>query len=250
MTRQLMCGRFSTCRRQRQLSLDEIRTGLDRFRAYRWLRWALHGLLEGNDGEQMNEQEITPVRTVLWQRLSEPSLESFALYQHQAGFEFRGTVVLELEGQPSCVSYRILTTVDWLTRQVTVELRRGAEEKSLELRVDDEQRWWQGERELTPLRGFYDVDLSVTPATNTLPLRRLELGVGRDHEVTAAWLKFPELDLEPLPQRYTRVGERDYRYESGTALADFSADLRIDDVGLVTNYLSGDRGWKRVRTTT
>ncbi len=192
--------------------------------------------------------EITAlVRTVLWQRLFEPSLENFALYQHQAGFEFRGTVVLELEGQPSSVSYRILTTRDWRTRRATVELRCGGEEKDLELRVDDEQRWWQGGRELIQLRGFYDVDLSVTPATNTLPLRRLELSVGEDREVTAAWVKFPELELEPLRQRYTRVAERHYRYESGTGLVSFSADLQVDDLDLVTAYImANDSGSNRL----
>jgi uncharacterized protein len=203
----------------------------------------------------MNEKVITPVRTVLWQRFSEPSLESFTLYQHQAGFEFRGAVVLELEGQPSSVNYRILTTKNWLTQQVTVELRQAGEEKSLELRVDDEQRWWQNEQELTRLQGLYDVDLSVTPATNTLPLRRLDLGGGEAREVTAAWVKFPELELEPLPQRYTRVAKYRYRYESGTALADFSAELQVDDAGLVTEYImtidntSGELGWIRTPKT-
>src|SRR5712664_99467 len=38
-----------------------------------------------------------------------------------------------------------------------------------------------------------DIDLAVTPATNTLPIRRLNLEVGQSQEVTAAWLKFPDL---------------------------------------------------------
>lgn len=199
----------------------------------------------------MNEQVAPSTRILLWQRLESPGLERFTLEQDPTP-TLNGTVVLALEGQPATVHYRIFTTADWKTRQVTVELAWGDVEKRIELHVDDEQRWWQGEQELTQLRGFYDVDLSVTPATNTLPLRRLELGIGEDREVTAAWVKFPELELEPLPQRYTHVAERHYRYESGTELVNFSAELQVDDLSIVTDYImandsSGHRaGWVRV----
>ena len=145
--------------------------------------------------------------------------------------------------------YHITTTPDWKVRQVTVALKQGAEERKLELHVDDAQRWWRGERELTQLRGLYDIDLSITPATNTLPLRRLGPNLGESHEVTAAWVKFPELELEPLPQRYTRVDNHRYRYESGTALTDFSAELRVDDAALVTEYISDALSWIRLPQT-
>ena len=197
----------------------------------------------------MNEQAVTS-RSLLWRRLDSPSLEMFTLEQNPTPV-LSGTVVLELNGQSAAVRYRTLTA-DWKTRQVTVTLRHGTSDRRLELRVDDEQRWWQGEAELTGLRGLYDVDLSVTPATNTLPLRRLGLNVGESCEVTAAWVKFPELRLEPLSQRYTRLGEVRYRYESGDAFADFSAALTVDDAGLVTEYLmtgSPDEarsGWTRL----
>lgn len=188
--------------------------------------------------------------TLLWQRLESPSLERFTLESRANGFSLKGHVVLDLDGEPASVTYTIDTDTKWLTRAVWVALNRGQRETKLELRVDDDQRWWQGERELSALMGRSDVDLSVTPATNTLPLRRLELDVGESAEVTAAWVKFPELELEPLPQRYTRVSERHYRYESGTALADFSADITVDAEGVVTDYShTGASGWLRVPRT-
>jgi len=79
----------------------------------------------------------------------------------------------------------------------------------------------------------------VTPATNTLPIRRLNLEVGQSQQVTAAWLKFPELKLEILFQLYTRLSPQRYRYQSGTS---FSAELLVDDLGLVTVYPGG---WER-----
>jgi uncharacterized protein len=42
------------------------------------------------------------------------------------------------------------------------------------------------------------------------------------------------LTVEPFPQRYTRLAERVYLYESLTS--DFKAQLTVDDLGLVVEY--------------
>ena len=48
--------------------------------------------------------------------------------------------------------------------------------------------------------GCIDLDLSFSPATNLLAIRRLALPVNEIAEVRSAWLTFPDLDLEPLDQ--------------------------------------------------
>ena len=98
------------------------------------------------------------------------------------------------------------------------------------------------EQECEPVRGAVDVDLGWTPFTNTLPIRRLSLAVGqKSGPVTAAWVRFPDLGLEPLTQEYERTAARRYRYTSGGG--SFAADLEVDDDGLVIDY-SGI--WTRV----
>ena len=46
-------------------------------------------------------------------------------------------------------------------------------------------------------------------------------------------IKFPDLEVQPRPQRYTRIGTNIYRYESDTG---FSAEIVVDDLGLVITY--------------
>jgi len=58
--------------------------------------------------------------------------------------------------------------------------------------------------------------------------------VGARLSVRAAWLRFPELTLEPLDQIYERVSESQYRYESGGG--SFVAMLEMNAAGLVTHY--------------
>jgi hypothetical protein len=81
--------------------------------------------------------------------------------------------------------------------------------------------------------GCIDLDLNFSPSTNLLPIRRLNLAVGDEAQVRAAWLRFPSFELEPLFQTYRRIDESTYRYLSSTG---FAADLEVSSVGFVTNY--------------
>jgi len=182
-------------------------------------------------------------RAVLWRNLEEPGIEYCVLGRDAEHWLLEGTVVLPLAERPGRVTYLVRCDDGWATRRVEVRISDGQSERSLTLNVDDEQRWWRGPDEVADWRGLSDVDLGVTPATNTLPIRRLPLHAGEGRDVTAAWVRFPDLRLERLPQRYTRVDDDRYRYESDGGR--FVAELEVDDLGLVTRY---ENGWERIAT--
>jgi hypothetical protein len=76
--------------------------------------------------------------------------------------------------------------------------------------------------------------LSGTPLTNTLPIRRLQVG-GEGAVIEALYVPFD--DFEPIRdlQRYICVEEgRLYRYEAVDG--GFSAEIEVDDQGLVLSY--------------
>jgi hypothetical protein len=79
-----------------------------------------------------------------------------------------------------------------------------------------------------------DLDLSFSPATNTIPIRRLALNQGERAEVRSAWLKFPDLALELLVQTYARTGEFTYHYASSGG--EFVTDIEVDAAGFVVHY--------------
>lgn len=181
------------------------------------------------------------MRSVAWQRLDRPGMEYCELRSVRRGAEIAGAVVLLDEAVPVHLRYSVVCDAEWSTREARVTLIRDGTVRALTLRVDSQGRWWRGEVEVPEVRGCTDVDLAFTPSTNTLPIRRLGLNVGESRDVTAAWVRFPDLEVEPLPQRYVRLGETRYRYESrgGT----FTAEVETDDLGLVTDY---PPGWRRV----
>jgi hypothetical protein len=193
------------------------------------------------------------VRTVLWQRIESPGSEWCTLEREPEGWRVGGIVLAEVAAVPVLVQYVVVLGSDWSTRAVEIVMRSGdaIEPRELRLTVAPDQRW-QIERESSPdtsmpqddllaLRGLIDVDLGFSPVTNTLPIRRLDPAVGEAVAVTAAWVRFPELTIEPLPQRYIRLAERRYRYESAGGA--FVAEIEVDDLGLVTMY---EGGWRRI----
>lgn len=84
------------------------------------------------------------------------------------------------------------------------------------------------------VEGCLDLDLNFSPSTNLLPIRRLALAAGQEANVRAAWLRFPSFALEPLEQRYHRLNDFVYRYES--AGGRFVAELQVSEAGFVTHY--------------
>jgi hypothetical protein len=179
-------------------------------------------------------------RALLWSRVGAPGSEYFALWEETDGWRLEGHVVTIADSAPLRVSYEVRCDPAWRTREVQVRMVSEGRTTDLRLESDGQGTWWRAGADLPAVRGCLDADLSVSPSTNTLPIRRLDLRVGESADVVAAWVRFPSLAIEPLPQRYTRVGEREYRYESGGGT--FTAVLTVDELGLVTDYPGG---WQR-----
>ena len=173
----------------------------------------------------------TVIRSVHWKRLDTPGTEYFTLSEVTNGWELAGTVTVTLDANPVLVQYSVQCSAGWETRMVDVFVESGSERRHLRLTAL-EGRWELGERVLTDVEGGVDVDLGVTPSTNTLPIRRVPLQVGEHADLIVAWVRFPDLAVVRSDQRYTRLAENTYRYESGS----FSRDIDVDELGLVTSY--------------
>ena len=173
-------------------------------------------------------------QSVLWRNTRALGTDYCTLYEHPLGYDLKGTVLTVSKALPYLIHYEVRCDKANRTKEVSVRLQSGETQVQLHLGICD-GRWWRNGREVSALRGCADVDLGVTPATNTLPIRRLNLGVGESREVQAAWVKFPSLETEPLAQRYTRLSEHRYRYESERV----EVDLEVDSAGFVTHYPDG-----------
>jgi hypothetical protein len=176
---------------------------------------------------------MTTTPTILWTSLDGPGHESARLVRDGSLWHLAGTAVLAEEGQPCRLDYRIVCDADWRTLSGRVDGWVG--DRTIEVEVIAESGRWRFNGEECPqVEGCTDFDLNFSPSTNLLPIRRLNLEVGQEAEVRAAWLRFPSFRLERLEQVYRRTGPSVYRYES--AGGTFVRDLEVNEAGFVTLY--------------
>jgi len=171
---------------------------------------------------------------MLWRRLDLPGHEIARLEALDDGWKLFGTAIFAFKRDPSKLDYAVICDANWRTKSAKVKGMIGSREIDVTVTVDTNRRWHLGGTEYTSIEGSLDIDLGFSPSTNLLPIRRLQLAVGDEAEVTAAWLPFPSFELEPLAQVYRRLAERTYRYESDGG--SFTRTLEVSDTGFVTSY--------------
>jgi uncharacterized protein len=171
--------------------------------------------------------------SILWKRLDRPGHEAARLDASGDGWTLSGSAVFLHEEAPCDLRYRIVCGPDWRTQSSEVTGRLGSRTVMVRAGLTESGDWIADGARLDNLSGCIDVDLNFSPSTNLLPIRRLGLAVGGVADVRAAWLRFPSFTLEPFAQTYERLDVGRYRYASASG---FTAELEVNDVGLVTRY--------------
>jgi uncharacterized protein len=177
-------------------------------------------------------------REVMWAPWEGPGLEHLRLLTSDDGAVANGLVIGLEAGRPFRIGYEIRCDGRWRVREVRATAP-DSEQPVLELLADGEGRWKRRSGEPVPeLDGCIDVDISATPFTNTLPIRRLGLEPGGSADVDVAYVRVPELLVGPERQRYgcfeARADGGGYRFEA--LPSGFTAELPIDSDGLVIDY--------------
>jgi uncharacterized protein len=177
-------------------------------------------------------------RNIMWTPWSEPGLEHLRLTQQDGGMLADSLIMGISKRMPFRLYYEITCDSTWNVKELDLMLLSGSR-KSLKIRADGQGHWFTSTGDPIPsLDGCIDVDISATPFTNTLPIRRLKLRPGQSAELLVAYVLIPEIELMTDGQRYTCLELHAqgglYKYESMES--DFKAELPVDSDGLVFDY--------------
>jgi hypothetical protein len=180
------------------------------------------------------------VDRIVWRCIFRAGHEYARLREERSGWRLDGVAVFVDRDSPCRLDYRIECNTDWTTRRATVTGYVGDRTVDRNVTVTDDRQWLVNGVAYPSVRGCIDVDLNFSPVTNLLPIRRCAPVVGAEVAVTAAWLRFPSFELEPLEQTYRRIAALKYRYTSGGGA--FTADVIVNRLGMVISY---EGGWVR-----
>ncbi len=177
-------------------------------------------------------------RQLQWDWADRPGLEALSLDRGREANVAEGTVLVVLADVPVRARYRIEHDPAWRFRSASIAVGPPEAPRRLEILRLSDGRWQVDGQPRPDLDGCEDLDLMVTPYTNSPVLAAHPLRPGETRSLRVTWVRFPELEVRAVEQEYTRldapVGFSRYRYrnrESG-----FAGELTLDGEGLVVEY--------------
>ena len=177
---------------------------------------------------------MAPPLIARWRDWSGGGLQHLVLREGAEEILAEAVVVGDEEGARFGARFRIACDASWRVRRAEVETIGGG--PSIVLTADGVGHWRDGAGAPRPdLDGAIDVDLPMTPFTNTLPIRRLNLRAGEAADLRMVYIVMPQGSVTISPQRYLCLEpRRRYRYESLDS--DFVREIDVDADGLVVTY--------------
>jgi hypothetical protein len=170
---------------------------------------------------------------VRWQDWSGQGIQHLVLREEPDRVVAEAAVLSTAEELPFAAWFRIHCDRAWRVRRA--EAGVIGDDRRIALEADGMGHWRDGTGQRPDLEGAIDVDFSITPFTNTLPIRRLGLKKEQSVDLKLVYVLLPEFTIATDPQRYTCLEPlRRYRYESLDS--DFVRELEVDGNGLVVDY--------------
>ncbi|NOK63710.1 MAG: putative glycolipid-binding domain-containing protein [Chloroflexi bacterium AL-W] len=189
----------------------------------------------------MDRQQLLQTRQQVmwqWQIPGEYGLEHLELFTDTDGMYADGFVIGIADGNPFRLHYTVQCDPDFQLHTAQLDVHTSSKQ-SLSLTRTHTGKWTNADGQvLTDLQGCSEIDIQVSPFTNTLPIRRLALQPGQSADIQVAYIALPTLAVRAESQRYTFLDQTTtlcrYRYE-GLA-SGFTAEIYVDHDGLITEY--------------
>ena len=144
------------------------------------------------------------------------------------------TVIISLDKRTSYkITYNMELSSSWIVKKCQMEIEKNGSKTSLIVEHDKEKDWYINNNRQELFKSCTDLDLGFTPFTNTIPIHRLSLKIKESSTINALWVQFPSFEIKPFTQKYTRIGEKKYLYET---LTGFKAELKTNEFNFVEDY--------------
>jgi uncharacterized protein len=170
---------------------------------------------------------------IIWTGKFYHSIEHCILTTTSGGHEIISTIIGSHEKQIYKVDYNIKTNKDWETTFVILKIQLNNSNELLTLEKKD-GKWLLNNKYNGDLKNIFDIDISLTPFTNTLPINRLQLNKNERKIIEVLYFDILEKQVKPVKQIYKRLATGKYIYENYDK--SFKAEIKIDKQGLVVKY--------------
>ena len=150
------------------------------------------------------------------------------------GTEIRSAIIGLYQDKLYRVEYTVQTNLNWETTFVEINSQHNNRRQTIKLNGDGQGNWLVDGKRDGRFDGCIDIDIQLTPFTNSLPIKRLKMFPGQEHKIKVLYIDLLEQQVKPVEQKYARLSDRTYHYEN--IPNDFEADIIVDESGFVVDY--------------
>jgi uncharacterized protein len=173
---------------------------------------------------------------LLWTGREYYSLENCLVNTTSHGSEINSIIVGKYEEKIYRVEYKIRTNSNWETVYAEVQSQHSDRKEKSIFEGDGKGNWFVDGQQAEQFDGCIDIDIPLTPFTNTLPINRLKLAQGDEQQIQVIYIDLLQRQITPVKQKYTRLSNTLYHYEN--VPNDFEAKIEVDELGFVVDYPS------------
>jgi len=176
--------------------------------------------------------------TRIWRRIGLHGLEHLTLQEVEDGYRVYSVLSVELDlGDITC-EYHFDLDRRWRTQTFKLALNQAGVDRRLRFDRNGGNEWKVDGAGRPDLNGCLDLDLSVSPFTNSLAIRRLQLAPQEAQEMTAVYVKVPQMEVISARQRYQRLDPNDppRRFLYSGLDTGFVEEITVDQHGFVESY--------------
>jgi hypothetical protein len=174
------------------------------------------------------------IATCIWRALGREGDDTCRLARVAQGWLLIGHARFRDDLGYAALDYTVRCDDNWHTISADVAGLHG--DLEVRVRIEHGSEGWILNGAVQPdVDAADDVDLSFTPATNLMPLRRLRASGRREIRLRAAWLRYPQAALLPLDQTYG-VQKEGGKFSYASSQTGNPITLEVDETGFVTLY--------------
>ncbi len=176
-------------------------------------------------------------KNVIWESLDNIGQESLLIIEKDDNLIVESVVLGVSKELPYRIWYSITCDKKWTVREVTIKsIEMNC--KEIKLISDGNGNWSIDTTVAENLEGCVDIDISVTPFTNTIPIRRLNLEKGELHKINVIYIDAISFMIKPVTQCYTYLSEKNnvHKYLYENLSSGFTSEIYVDDSGIVIEY--------------
>lgn len=171
---------------------------------------------------------------ILWTGREYYSLENCRISTDNNDVTIQSTIIGQYGGDIYQVDYQIKVNANWETVLADIRFFKNNVHHKILVQGNGKGSWMLNGEVKPEFDGCLDIDLPLTPFTNTLPIRRLNMQIGEEQLIKVLYLDLLNDQFTAVTQKYVKLSDTIFHYEN--VPNDFEAEIVVDDNGLVVDY--------------